>query len=85
MSETQEIEINDNTERRGRGRPKKNPDECKSLDKDYFKKYYLKTCLKVICPYCGCETNKRNISNHKKSRICEAYSMMKDLQNEKSK
>jgi len=81
MSETQEIEINDNTEKRGRGRPKKNPEECKLSDKDYFKKYYKNTVAKITCPVCGCQANNRNMTTHQKSVKCKYVKLMNAMKN----
>jgi len=65
------IENNDCINCKTRGRPKL-PEKVKKtvykkFPKEYFKEYYHKTNGPVKCS-CGKEVNKRNLSQHKKSR-----------------
>jgi Rieske Fe-S protein len=41
-----------------------------------YKKEYQK--IKIICEHCGCETNKNDLSRHKKSNKCKNYNITKE-------
>lgn len=41
-----------------------------------YRKEYRK--ITIICDYCGCETNKNDLSRHKKSNKCKNYNITKE-------
>jgi hypothetical protein len=66
-------EIIDNTSKRGKGRPVKDPSAPipYTKTKEYFKEYYKKSMVKINCEKCGVETNKFNLLSHQRSMKCK--------------
>jgi len=57
-----------------RGRPKKDENEKKVLDKQYFTDYYRKKLSgEIQCDVCGCFVSKGNLTRHKKSEFCKKH------------
>ena len=67
MELKEEIVIKEEIVKKCKGRPKGTFKENKTIDKDYYNKYYHKTCGDVICE-CGLKTNKRNLARHMKTK-----------------
>lgn len=63
-----------------RGRPRKydtsakerNKETMKSLsDQGYFKEYYLKRKIEMVCPICKTKTTEVCLKQHQKSKMCK--------------